>query len=81
MAERIAAMLNGEEDPEIVRLRKIIEDTNNVLFDGCHYDEEEIDHEVQQHNANASDIAKKLAKINQKALDLVSAVVMDLVGG
>ena len=77
-AERIAAMLNGEADPEIARLRQVITDTNNVLFDGLHDD---IEHVIQCHAEDLPDTAKKLAKAIQEAMNLVSPVVTDLVGG
>ena len=78
LAERIAAMLNGDEDPEIVRLRQIIIDTNNVLFDGIHGD---IEHTIECHADTLPNEARKLAKIAREAMDLVSPVVSDLVGG
>jgi hypothetical protein len=78
VAQRIAAMLNGEEDPEIVRLRQIITETNNILFDA--HEASDIEHEIECHVDTLPDVARKIAKINRKAHDLVGSVVLDLVG-
>jgi hypothetical protein len=78
-AQRIAAMLNGEEDPEIVRLRQIIEATHNILFDA--HDASDIEHMIECHAEGLPAVARKIARINREAMALVSPVVSDLVGG
>jgi hypothetical protein len=78
MAERIAAMLNGEEDPEIARLRQIIVDANNALFDGIEHD---VEHMIACHPDSLPDVTRRVVKANDAAMALVSPVVLDLVGG
>jgi len=80
-AERIAAMLNGEEDPEIVRLRQIIVDTNNALFDDGNWEASDIEHYIQCHAEDLPDVARRVSKGHQAAMALVGPVVLDLVGG
>ena len=63
-----------------MRLRQIIVDTNNVLFDGLG-DSDDIEHQVTCHADTLPDVARRLAKINRDAMNLVSPVVSDLIGG
>lgn len=81
VARRIAAMLNGEEDPEIVRLRQIIVETNNALFDDGNWEASDIEHYIESHAEDLPDVARRVSKGHQAAMALVGPVVLDLVGG
>ncbi len=65
---------------EVSRLRNIIVETNNILFEACRH-ADDVEHTIECHPETINDQFRAVAKGVSEAMDIVGAEVLTMFGG